>query len=116
MISKPSEEENADVEVREKQEDQERLDVADQPKKKVSIVKKPSVVQTPAEAVATAANAFIDDEELEDFVPHYQRVSITGDDNTGVSKTDQVLAHPSLGQIQKGREFLELCASRTFEI
>ena len=36
-------------------------------------------------AKLAAGSAFIEDEELEDFVPHYQRVSISGDDSTGVS-------------------------------
>ena len=45
----------------------------EKPKKKVSIKQHASI-----------SNAFIEDDELEDFVPHFQRVSISGEDNTGV--------------------------------
>ena len=55
--------------------------------RKISLQKQPGL----SLATAGAADPCIDveadvDDDKEEFVPHFQRVSVSGDDNTGVSK------------------------------
>ena len=55
--------------------------------RKISLQKQPGLSLATAGAGDPCIDAEADiDEDKEEFIPHFQRVSVSGDDNTGVSK------------------------------